>query len=136
MLQYNKNSVTVAYRYLDIIKGLFFAPIPVLIILTSTSSMLTYLFIIYLFFLPFLIATSILLNKFKLLNFITIYLTALGILLIFNTLANLSFKTFFSELIFSWIGISTLITAFNFWALLTWYNYKDNKTKEQNINIE
>jgi len=136
MLQYNKNSVTVAYRYLDIIKGLFFAPIPVLIILTSMSSMLTYLFIIYLFFLPFLIATSILLNKFKLLNFITIYLTALGILLIFNTLANLSFKTFFSELIFSWIGISTLITAFNFWALLTWYNYKDNKTKEQNINIE
>ena len=136
MLQYNKNSVTVAYRYLDIIKGLFFAPIPVLIILTSTSSMLTYLFIIYLFFLPFLIATSILLNKFKLLNFITIYLTALGILLIFNRLANLSFKTFFSELIFSWIGISTLITAFNFWALLTWYNYKDNKTKEQNINIE
>lgn len=136
MLQYNKNSVTIAYRYLDIIKGLFFAPIPVLIILTSTSSMLTYLFIIYLFFLPFLIATSILLNKFKLLNFITIYLTALGILLIFNRLANLSFKTFFSELIFSWIGISTLITAFNFWALLTWYNYKDNKTKEQNINIE
>ncbi|ENV95191.1 hypothetical protein F937_01306 [Acinetobacter calcoaceticus ANC 3680] len=136
MAQYNKNSVTVAYRYLDIIKGLFFAPIPVLIILTSMSSMLTYLFIIYLFFLPFLIATSILLNKFKLLNFITIYLTALGILLIFNTLANLSFKTFFSELIFSWIGISTLITAFNFWALLTWYNYKDNKTKEQNINIE
>jgi hypothetical protein len=136
MAQYNKNSVTVAYRYLDIIKGLLFAPIPVLIILTSTSSMLTYLFIIYLFFLPFLIATSILLNKFKLLNFITIYLTALGILLIFNTLANLSFKTFFSELIFSWIGISTLITAFNFWALLTWYNYKDNKTKEQNINIE
>jgi len=136
MPQYNKNSVTVAYRYLDIIKGLLFAPIPVLIILTSMSSMLTYLFIIYLFFLPFLIATSILLNKFKLLNFITIYLTALGILLIFNTLANLSFKTFFSELIFSWIGISTLITAFNFWALLTWYNYKDNKTKEQNINIE
>lgn len=136
MAQYNKNSVTVAYRYLDIIKGLFFAPIPVLIILTSMSSMLTYLFIIYLFFLPFLIATSILLNKFKLLNFITIYLTALGILLIFNTLANLSFKTFFSELIFSWIGISTLITAFNFWALLTWYNYKDNKTKEQNINIK
>ncbi len=136
MLQYNKNSVTVAYRYLDIIKGLLFAPIPVLIVLTSTSSMLTYLFIIYLFFLPFLIATSILLNKFKLLNFITISLTALGILLIFNTLANLSFKTFFSELIFSWIGISTLITAFNFWALLTWYNYKDNKTKEQNINIE
>lgn len=136
MAQYNKNSVTVAYRYLDIIKGLLFAPIPVLIILTSTSSMLTYLFIIYLFFLPFLIATSILLNKFKLLNFITIYLTALGILLIFNTLANLSFKTFFSELIFSWIGISTLITAFNFWALLTWYNYKENKTKEQNINIE
>lgn len=136
MLQYNKNSVTVAYRYLDIIKGLLFAPIPVLIVLTSTSSMLTYLFIIYLFFLPFLIATSILLNKFKLLNFITISLTALVILLIFNTLANLSFKTFFSELIFSWIGISTLITAFNFWALLTWYNYKDNKTKEQNINIE
>jgi len=136
MPQYNKNSVTVAYRYLDIIKGLLFAPIPVLIILTSMSSMLTYLFIIYLFFLPFLIATSILLNKFKLLNFITIYLTALGILLIFNRLANLSFKTFFSELIFSWIGISTLITAFNFWALLTWYNYKDNKTKEQNINIE
>ncbi|CAI3147655.1 hypothetical protein D3C81_487250 [compost metagenome] len=136
MLQYNKNSVTVAYRYLDIIKSLLFAPIPVLIILASMSSMLTYLFIIYLFFLPFLIATSILLNKFKLLNFITIFLTALGILLIFNTLANLSFKTFFSELIFSWIGISTLITAFNFWALLTWYNYKDNKTKEQNINIE
>ncbi len=129
MPQYNKNSVTVAYRYLDIIKGLLFAPIPVLIILTSTSSMLTYLFIIYLFFLPFLIATSILLNKFKLLNFITISLTALVILLIFNTLTNLSFKTFFSELIFSWIGISTLITAFNFWALLTWYNYKDNKTK-------
>ena len=120
MLQYNKNSVTVAYRYLDIIKSLLFAPIPVLIILASMSSMLTYLFIIYLFFLPFLIATSILLNKFKLLNFITIFLTALGILLIFNTLANLSFKTFFSELIFSWIGISTLITAFNFWALLTW----------------
>jgi hypothetical protein len=136
MLQYNKNSITVAYGYLDIIKGLLFAPIPVLIILTSTNSMLTYLFIIYLFFLPFLIATSILLNKFKLLNFITISLTALGILLIFNTLVNLSFKTFFSELIFSWIGISTLITAFNFWALLTWYNYKDNKTKEQNINIE
>lgn len=136
MLQYNKNSVTVAYGYLDIIKGLLFAPIPMLIILASTSSMLTYLFIIYLFFLPFLIATSILLNKFKLLNFITISLTALGILLIFNTLANLSFKTFFSELIFSWIGISTLITAFNFWALLTWYNYKNNKTKEQNINIE
>lgn len=136
MLQYNKNSVTVAYRYLDIIKSLLFAPIPVLIILASMSSMLTYLFIIYLFFLPFLLATSILLNKFKLLNFITIFLTALGILLIFNTLANLSFKTFFSELIFSWIGISTLITAFNFWALLTWYNYKDNKTKEQNINIE
>lgn len=136
MLQYNKNSVTVAYRYLDIIKSLLFAPIPVLIILASMSSMLTYLFIIYLFFLPFLIATSILLNKFKLLNFITIFLTALGILLIFNTLANLSFKTFFSELIFSWIGISTLITAFNFWALLTWYNYKDNKNKEQNINIE
>lgn len=136
MLQYNKNSITVAYRYLDIIKGLLFAPIPVLIILTSTSSMLTYLFVIYLFFLPFLIATSILLNKFKLLNFITISLTALGILLIFNTLANLSFKTFFSELIFSWIGISTLITAFNFWVLLTWYRYKDNKTKEQNIHIE
>lgn len=136
MLQYNKNSITVAYGYLDIIKGLLFAPIPVLIILTSTNSMLTYLFIIYLFFLPFLIATSILLNKFKLLNFITISLTALGILLIFNTLVNLSFKTFFSELIFSWIGISTLITAFNFWALLNWYNYKDNKTKEQNINIE
>jgi len=136
MPQYNKNSITVAYRYLDIIKGLLFAPIPVLIVLTSTSSMLTYLFIIYLFFLPFLIATSILLNKFKLLNFITISLTALVILLIFNTLANLSFKTFFSELIFSWIGISTLITAFNFWALLTWYNYKDNKTKERNINIE
>ena len=136
MPQYNKNSITVAYRYLDIIKGLLFAPIPVLIVLTSTSSMLTYLFIIYLFFLPFLIATSILLNKFKLLNFITISLIALVILLIFNTLANLSFKTFFSELIFSWIGISTLITAFNFWALLTWYNYKDNKTKEQNINIE
>lgn len=136
MLQYNKNPITVAYGYLDIIKGLLFAPIPVLIILTSTNSMLTYLFIIYLFFLPFLIATSILLNKFKLLNFITISLTALGILLIFNTLVNLSFKTFFSELIFSWIGISTLITAFNFWALLTWYNYKDNKTKEQNINIE
>lgn len=136
MLEYNKNSITVAYRYLDIIKGLLFAPIPMLIILASTSSMLTYLFIIYLFFLPFLIATSILLNKFKLLNFITISLTALGILLIFNTLANLSFKTFFSELIFSWIGISTLITAFNFWALLTWYNYKNNKTKEQNINIE
>jgi len=136
MLEYNKNSITVAYRYLDIIKGLLFAPIPMLIILASTSSMLTYLFIIYLFFLPFLIATSILLNKFKLLNFITISLTALGILLIFNTLANLSFKTFFSELIFSWIGISTLITAFNFWALLTWYNYKDNKIKEQNINIE
>jgi len=129
MLQYNKNSVTVAYRYLDIIKGLLFAPIPVLIVLTSTSSMLTYLFIIYLFFLPFLVATSILLNKFKLLNFITISLTALGILLIFNTLANLSFKTFFSELIFSWIGISTLITAFNFWALLTWYKYKQNKAK-------
>ncbi len=136
MLQYNKNSITVAYRYLDIIKGLLFAPIPVLIILTSTSSMLTYLFVIYLFFLPFLIATSILLNKFKLLNFITISLTALGILLIFNTLVNLSFKTFFSELIFSWIGISTLITAFNFWVLLTWYRYKDNKTKEQNIHIE
>lgn len=136
MLEYNKNSITVAYRYLDIIKGLLFAPIPMLIILASTSSMLTYLFIIYLFFLPFLIATSILINKFKLLNFITISLTALGILLIFNTLANLSFKTFFSELIFSWIGISTLITAFNFWALLTWYNYKNNKTKEQNINIE
>lgn len=136
MLEYNKNSITVTYRYLDIIKGLLFAPIPMLIILASTSSMLTYLFIIYLFFLPFLIATSILLNKFKLLNFITISLTALGILLIFNTLANLSFKTFFSELIFSWIGISTLITAFNFWALLTWYNYKNNKTKEQNINIE
>ncbi|BBQ47386.1 hypothetical protein WP2W18E11_03840 [Acinetobacter pittii] len=136
MLEYNKNSITVAYRYLDIIKGLLFAPIPMLIILASTRSMLTYLFIIYLFFLPFLIATSILLNKFKLLNFITISLTALGILLIFNTLANLSFKTFFSELIFSWIGISTLITAFNFWALLTWYNYKNNKTKEQNINIE
>ncbi len=136
MLEYNKNSITVAYRYLDIIKGLLFAPIPMLIILASTSSMLTYLFIIYLFFLPFLIATSILLNKFKLLNFITISLIALGILLIFNTLANLSFKTFFSELIFSWIGISTLITAFNFWALLTWYNYKNNKTKEQNINIE
>ncbi len=136
MLQYNKNSLTVAYRHLDIIKSLLFAPIPVLIILTSTNSMLTYLFIIYLFFLPFLIATSILLNKFKLLNFITISLTALGILLIFNTLVNLSFKTFFSELIFSWIGISTLITAFNFWALLAWYNYKDNKTKEQNINIE
>lgn len=124
MLEYNKNSITVAYRYLDIIKGLLFAPIPMLIFLASTSSMLTYLFIIYLFFLPFLIATSILLNKFKLLNFITISLTALGILLIFNTLANLSFKTFFSELIFSWIGIPTLITAFNFWALLTWYNYK------------
>ncbi|ENU10646.1 hypothetical protein F997_00438 [Acinetobacter calcoaceticus NIPH 13] len=136
MPQYNKNSVTVTYRYSDIIKGLLFAPIPVLIILTSTNSMLTYLFIIYLFFLPFLIATSILLNKFKLLNFITIFLTTLGILLIFNTLVNLSFKTFFSELIFSWIGISTLITAFNFWALLNWYNYKDNKTKEQNINIE
>lgn len=136
MLEYNKNSITVAYRYLDIIKGLLFAPIPMLIILASTSSMLTYLFIIYLFFLPFLIATSILLNKFKLLNFITISLIALGILLIFNTLANLSFKTFFSELIFSWIGISTLITAFNFWALLTWYNYKNNKTKEQNIHIE
>lgn len=136
MLEYNKNSITVAYRYLDIIKGLLFAPIPMLIILASTSSMLTYLFIIYLFFLPFLIATSILLNKFKLLNFIIISLIALGILLIFNTLANLSFKTFFSELIFSWIGISTLITAFNFWALLTWYNYKNNKTKEQNINIE
>jgi len=136
MLEYNKNSITVAYRYLDIIKGLLFAPIPMLIILASMSSMLSYLFIIYLFFLPFLIATSILLNKFKLLNFITISLTALGILLIFNTLANLSFKTFFSELIFSWIGISTLITAFNFWALLTWYNYKNNKTKEQNINIE
>lgn len=136
MPQYNKNSLTITYRYLDIIKGLFFAPIPVLIILTSTSSMLTYLFVIYLFFLPFLIATSILLNKFKLLNFITISLIALGILLIFNTLANLSFKTFFPKLIFSWIGISTLITAFNFWALLTWYNYKNNKTKEQNINIE
>lgn len=136
MLEYNKNSITVAYRYLDIIKGLFFAPIPVLIILASMSSMLTYLFVIYLFFLPFLIATSILLNKFKLLNFTTISLIALGILLIFNTLTNLSFKTFFSELIFSWIGISTLITAFNFWALLTWYNYKNNKTKEQNINIE
>lgn len=136
MLEYNKNSITVAYRYLDIIKGLLFAPIPMLIILASTSPMLTYLFIIYLFFLPFLIATSILLNKFKLLNFITISLIALGILLIFNTLANLSFKTFFSELIFSWIGISTLITAFNFWALLTWYNYKNNKTKEQNIHIE
>lgn len=136
MLQYNKNSIAVTYRYLDIIKGLFFAPIPVLIILTSTSSMLTYLFVIYLFFLPFLIATSILLNKFKLLNFITISLTALGILLIFNTFVNLSFKTFFSELIFSWIGISTLITAFNFWVLLTWYNYKNNKTKEQNIHIE
>lgn len=128
MLQYNKNSITVAYRYLDIIKGLLFAPIPMLIILASTSSILNYLFIIYLFFLPFLIATSILLNKFKLLNFITISLTALGILLIFNTLANLSFKTFFSELIFSWIGVSTLITAFNFWVLLTWYNYKNNKT--------
>lgn len=128
MLEYNKNSITVAYRYLDIIKGLLFAPIPMLIILASTSSILNYLFIIYLFFLPFLIATSILLNKFKLLNFITISLTALGILLIFNTLANLSFKTFFSELIFSWIGVSTLITAFNFWVLLTWYNYKNNKT--------
>lgn len=136
MLQYNKNSVTITYRHLDIIKSLLFAPIPVLIILASMSSMLTYLFIIYLFFLPLLIAMSILLNKFKLLNFTTIFLTVLGILLIFNTLANLSFKTFFSELIFSWIGISTLITAFNFWALLTWYNYKDNKIKEQNINIE
>ncbi|CAI3133368.1 hypothetical protein MWMV7_MWMV7_01662 [Acinetobacter calcoaceticus] len=134
MPQYNKNSVTVSYQYLDIIKGLLFAPIPVLIILASMSSMLTYLFIIYLFFLPFLIATSILLNKFKLLNFITIFLTALGILLIFNTLANLSFKTFFSELIFSWIGISTLITAFNFWALLTWYKYKQNKAKRAEHN--
>lgn len=136
MLQYNKNSLTITYRHLDIIKSLLLAPIPVLIILASMSSMLTYLFIIYLFFLPLLIAMSILLNKFKLLNFTTISLTVLGILLIFNTLANLSFKTFFSELIFSWIGISTLITAFNFWALLTWYNYKDNKIKEQNINIE
>jgi len=136
MLQYNKNSLTITYRHLDIIKSLLLAPIPVLIILASMSSMFTYLFIIYLFFLPLLIAMSILLNKFKLLNFTTISLTVLGILLIFNTLANLSFKTFFSELIFSWIGISTLITAFNFWALLTWYNYKDNKIKEQNINIE
>lgn len=136
MLQYNKNSIKVAYRHLDIIKSLLFAPIPVFIILASMTSMLTYLFIIYLFFLPFLIATSLLLNKFKFLNFIIIFLTALGILLIFNTLVNLSFKIFLSEFIFSWIGISTLITAFNFWALLTWYNYKNNKTKEQNINVE
>ncbi|MGR2825487.1 hypothetical protein FY048_08130 [Acinetobacter sp. 1124_18A] len=136
MSQYNKNSVTVAYRYLDIIKGLLFAPIPVLIILISTNPMLYFLIIIYLFFLPFFIAISLLLNRFKLLNFLTILLTTFGVLIFFKELIYIPLESFFSELVFSWVGASTLITAFNFWALLTWYNYKDNKAKEQNINIE
>lgn len=136
MLQYNKNSVTVAYQYLDIIKSLLLAPIPVLIILISTNPILYFLIIIYLFFLPFFIAISLLLNRFKLLNFITILLTTFGVLIFFKELIYIPLESFFSELVFSWIGISTLITAFNFWVLLTWYNYKNNKTKEQNIHIE
>ncbi len=136
MLQYNKNSITVAYQYLDIIKSLLLAPIPVLIILISTNPILYFLIIIYLFFLPFFIAISLLLNRFKLLNFLTILLTTFGVLIFFKELIYIPLESFFSELVFSWVGISTLITAFNFWALLTWYNYKDNKIKEQNIHIE
>lgn len=136
MLQYNKNSITVAYQYLDIIKSLLLAPIPVLIILISTNPILYFLIIIYLFFLPFFIAISSLLNRFKLLNFLTILLTTFGVLIFFKELIYIPLESFFSELVFSWVGISTLITAFNFWALLTWYNYKDNKIKEQNIHIE
>ncbi len=136
MLQYNKNSITVVYQYLDIIKSLLLAPIPVLIILISTNPMLYFLIIIYLFFLPFFIAISLLLNRFKLLNFLTILLTTFGVLIFFKELIYIPLESFFSELVFSWVGASTLITAFNFWALLTWYNYKDNKTKEQNINTE
>jgi len=136
MLQYNKKSITVAYQYLDIIKSLLFAPIPLLIILISTNPMLYFLIIIYLFFLPFFIAISLLLNRFKLLNFLTILLTTFGVLIFFKELIYIPLESFFSELVFSWVGASTLITAFNFWALLTWYNYKDNKAKEQNINIE
>lgn len=136
MLQYNKNSITVAYQYLDIIKSLLLAPIPVLIILISTNPILYFLIIIYLFFLPFFIATSSLLNRFKLLSFLTILLTTFGVLIFFKELIYIPLESFFSELVFSWVGISTLITAFNFWALLTWYNYKDNKIKEQNIHIE
>jgi len=136
MLQYNKNSVTISYQYLDIIKSLLLAPIPVLIILISTNPMLYFLIIIYLFFLPFFIAISLLLNRFKLLNFPTILLTTFGVLIFFKELIYIPLESFFSELVFSWVGASILITAFNFWALLTWYNYKDNKAKEQNINIE
>ncbi|ADI89282.1 hypothetical protein AOLE_01895 [Acinetobacter oleivorans DR1] len=136
MLQYNKNSITVAYQYLDIIKSLLLAPIPVLIILISTNPILYFLIIIYLFFLPFFIAISSLLNRFKLLSFLTILLTTFGVLIFFKELIYIPLESFFSELVFSWVGISTLITAFNFWALLTWYNYKDNKIKEQNIHIE
>jgi len=136
MLQYNKNSITVAYQYLDIIKSLLLAPIPVLIILISTNPILYFLIIIYLFFLPFFIAISLLLNRFNLLNFLTILLTTFGVLIFFKELIYIPLESFFSELVFSWVGISTLITAFNFWALLTWYNYKDNKIKEQNIHIE
>lgn len=136
MLQYNKNSITVAYQYLDIIKSLLLAPIPALIILISTNPILYFLIIIYLFFSPFFIAISLLLNRFKLLNFLTILLTTFGILIFFKELIYIPLESFFSELVFSWVGISTLITAFNFWALLTWYNYKDNKIKEQNIHIE
>ncbi|MQZ31492.1 hypothetical protein F4U02_10900 [Acinetobacter haemolyticus] len=130
MFQYSKNSIMVSYQYLDIIKSLLFAPIPVLIILALMSSMLSPLFILYLMFLPILIAISTLLNKFKLLNFFTITLTALSILMLFAQLIDITTKEAFSELIFSWIGISTLITAFNFWALLTWYQYQHTKTKE------
>lgn len=136
MLQYNKNSVTISYQYLDIIKSLLLAPIPVLIILISTNPILYFLIIIYLFFLPFFIAISLLLNRFKLLNFLTILLTTFGVLIFFKELIYIPLESFFSELVFSWVGISTLITAFNFWALLTWYNYKANKIKEQNIHIE
>ncbi|ENV04133.1 hypothetical protein DZ985_04900 [Acinetobacter sp. JW] len=136
MLQYNKNSITVAYQYLDIIKSLLLAPIPVLIILISTNPILYFLIIIYLLFLPFFIAISSLLNRFKLLNFLTILLTTFGALIFFKELIYIPLESFFSELVFSWVGISILITAFNFWALLTWYNYKDNKIKEQNIHIE
>lgn len=136
MLKYNKNSVTISYQYLDIIKSLLLAPIPVLIILISTNPMLYFLIIIYLFFLPFFIAISLLLNRFKLLNFLTILLTTFGVLIFFKELIYIPLESFFSELVFSWVGASTLITAFNFWALLTWYSYKDNKTKEQNIKTE
>lgn len=122
------------YQRSDIIKSLLLAPIPLLIIFFLIFPPMIGLSIFYLAMFPLLFGICILLNKFQILNGITVLLSTfiisyfLGHYIAVVFYDTMTTRTFITEFLWSWIGLSIFVTAFNFSGLLIWYNYKRSNT--------